>query len=94
MFTDSSHFMPIEQHAATLPVEAALEVGVGSTFHHDAEDSMIPHLDHSEPARDDSGWSSEENSLSSDEETQASPVLSRPSTNVYSAYSWLQRWMQ
>ena len=94
VFADGSHFTPIEQRAAILPVEAALEMGVGSTFHHDAEDSMIPHLDHSEPAHDDSRWSSEDNSSSSDEEAQASPALSRPSTNVYSAYSQLQRWTQ
>lgn len=86
--------MPIAQRAAILPVEAALEVGIGPTFHHDAEHSMIPYLDHLEPAHDDSGWSSEDNSSSSDEEAQATPALSRPSTNVYSAYSRLQQWTQ
>ena len=90
VFTDSSHFMPIEQDAAILPVEAALEVGIGSTFHHDAEDSVIPHLEHSDLAHNDCGWSSEDNSSSSDEEAQASSVLSRPLTNVYSMYSQLQ----
>jgi len=83
--------MPIAQRAAILPVEAALEVGVGPTFQHDAEHSMIPYLDHSELAHNDSGWSSEDNSSSSDEEPQATPALSRPSTNVYLAYSQLQQ---
>ena len=93
-YDNCSHFMPIARCAAILPVEAALEVGVGPTFHHDAEDLMIPYLDHSELAHDDSGWSSEDSSSSSDEEVQATPALSRPSTNVYSAYSQLQQWMQ
>ena len=82
--------MPIEQDAANLPVEAALEVGIRSTFHHDAEDSVIPHLEHSELAHNDSGWSSEDNRSSSDEEAQASSILSRPLINVYSMYSQLQ----
>ena len=82
--------MPIER-AAILPAEAALEVGIGSTSHRDDDHSMLPHLDHSEPAHDDSKWSSEDDSSSSEEEAQATPISSRPSTNVYSAYSWLQQ---
>ena len=95
VFSDNcSHFMPIARRAAILPVEAALEVGIRPTFHHDTEDLMIPYLDHSEPAHNDSRWSSEDSSSSSDEEIQATPALSRPSTNVYSAYLQLQQWMQ
>ena len=81
--------MPIER-AVILPAEAALEVGVGSTFHHDDEHSMLPHLDHSELAHDDSKWSSEDDNSSSEEEAQVTPA-SRPSANVYSAYSRLQQ---
>ena len=83
--------MPIEQCAAILNVEAALEVGIEPTFHHDTE-HMIPYLDHSELTHNDSRWSSEDDSSSSDEEAQAIPALSRTSANVYSAYSQLQQW--
>ena len=90
-FSDSfSYFTPIEQRAAILPVEAALEVGIEPTFHHDAE-QMIPYPDHCEPAHDDNGWSSEDDGSSSDEEPQATPTLSTASANVYSAYSRLQQ---
>ena len=91
VFSDSSSHSTPTERAAILPAEAALEVGVGSTSHHDDDHSMLPHPDHSEPAHDDSEWSSEDDSSSSEEEAQATPVSSRPSANVYSAYSQLQQ---
>jgi len=81
--------MPIEQHAAIVPVEAALEVGIEPTFHHDAEHF---YLDHSEPAHNDSEWSSEDSSSShEDDKVQATSASSRVLINVYSAYSQLQQ---
>jgi len=77
--------MSIEQHAAIVPVEVALEVGIKPTFHHDAEH---PYLDHSEPAHKDSSSSHE------DDEVQATSASSRASINVYSAYSRLQQQTQ
>ena len=94
MFSDGSYLTSIEQRAAILPVEAALEVGSMPTFHHDAEHSMVLYLNHLGPALDDSRWNSEDSSSSSDEEFQATPTLSRTSANVYSAYLWLQQRMQ
>ena len=52
--------MPIEQRAAILPVEAALEVGFEPTSHHDSEYLTAPYLDHSEPAQYDSEWSNDD----------------------------------
>ena len=78
-------FIPTEQRAAPLSVEAALEVGAVPTFPHDDEQPIAPYPDHAEPSNDDSGWSSE------DEEGQAIPPSSRGSINVYSAYSRLQQ---
>ncbi|KIM65042.1 hypothetical protein SCLCIDRAFT_23137 [Scleroderma citrinum Foug A] len=53
-----------QQCAAILPVEAALEVGVEPTSHHDSEYLTTPYLDHLEPAHYDSGWSSEDSNSS------------------------------
>ena len=87
--------MPIEQCAAILPVEAAWEVGIEPTSHHDSKYLTTPYLNHSEPAHYDSRWSSEDsNSSIGDEEAPATPTSSRPSINVYSAYSRLQQRMQ
>ena len=82
-------FMPIEQRAAILPVEAALEVGFEPTSHHDSEYLTAPYLDHSEPAQYDSEWSNDDSD--SGIEDEATPTSSRPSINVYSAYSRLQQ---
>ena len=81
--------MPTERRAAVLPVEAALEVGIEPTFHHDAEHSTMPYFDHSELAREDSEWDTEDSSSSS--ENEDTPTSSRTSINVYSAYSHLQQ---
>ena len=91
MFSDDSYLTSIEQRAVILPIEAALEVGSTPTFHHDDEHPMVPYLDHSGPAHDDSEWDSEDSSSSGYEEFQATPTLSRTSANVYSVYSRLQQ---
>ena len=82
-------FTPTEQRAAILPVEAALEVGFEPTSHHDSEYLTAPYLDHSEPVHYDSEWSSDDSNSSIEDE--ATPTSSRPSINVYSAYSRLQQ---